>query len=158
MNARLAVGCLLTAAATFGCQPRAPQFTAQDVAAVRSIFDSVAIEVREGNWDAWATHFAEDARFHPANAPALVGRQAILAWGKTFPHFETFSLGTPEVAGEGNLAYGWSSVILQLPNAPVDTSKQLVVFRRDEAGHWSVQAVSVNSDLPLPQPTPTPPR
>jgi len=155
MSARFAVSCLGLALCTAGCQTRAPDFTPQDAAAVRAIFDSVVTEVRAGNWDAWAAHFTEDAHFQPEHLPALVGRPAILAWGKALPHFEAFSFGPAEVAGNGDLAYGLSSFILKVANAPVDTGKQLVVFRRNPSGHWLVQAVSSNSDLPLPQAAPS---
>ena len=155
MNARLAVSCFVLTLSAAGCQGRTPEFTPQDAVATRSIFDSVMTEVRAGNWDQWISHFAEDARFYPAHAPALVGKPAILAWGKALPHFETFSFGPPNVAGSDDLAYGWSSVILKAPNAPVDTGKQLVVFRRASSRRWLVQAVAVNSDLPLPQPAPS---
>ena len=155
MNAPLAVGCFTLALSAAGCRPQAPDFTPQDAVAIRSIFDSVATEVRAGNWDQWVAHFTEDARFYPSHAPALVGKSAISAWGRALPHFEAFSFGPPEVGGKGDLAYGASSVILKVPNAPVDTGKQLVVFRRNPHGGWLVQAVAVNSDLPLPQPAPS---
>ncbi len=125
MIERFAVSCLALALCTAGCQTRAPDFTPQDAAAIRAIFDSVVTEVRAGNWDAWAAHFTEDAHFQPEHLPALVGRPAILAWGKALPHFEAFSF------------------------------EQLVVFRRNPSGHWLVQAVSSNSDLPLPQAAPS---
>lgn len=150
MKTRLATGAVALVLTAFGCQNRAPRFTAEDAAAIRTIFDSVVTDIRAGRWDAWAAHFADDARFHPSNGRALRGRAAILAWGKSFPPFETFSFGTPEVAGDGNLAYGSSSVIVKIRDVPADTAKQLVVFRRDAGGRWWVQVVSVTSDLPLP--------
>jgi len=142
-----------------GCQPGAPQFSEHDAATVRSIFDSVVTDVRTANWTAWAGRFADDARFHPSNGPALLGRPAILAWGQAFPPIETFSLENVQVAGEGNLAYGTSAVLIKIRDLPPDTAKQLVVFRRDTSGAWHVLAVSLTSDLPLPQPpAPTPRR
>jgi ketosteroid isomerase-like protein len=52
------------------------------------------------------------------------------------------------VWGEGNLAYGTSAMAMKLKDAPADTAKQLVVFRRSSAGRWEVAAASFNSDLP----------
>jgi len=138
-----------------GCQSSASRFTDQDASAVRGLFDSVVTDIRAANADAWVAHFADDARFHRSNGPALVGRAAILAWGKGFPPVKTFTFGPAEVSGEGNLAYGWSSVVSQFGDFPVDTAKQLVVFRRGADGRWRVEAVSVSSDLPLPQPSAT---
>jgi len=58
------------------------------------------------------------------------------------------------VWGEGNLAYGTSAIAIKTKNAPADTSKQVVVFRRAGADRWEVVAGSFNSDLP---PAPAPP-
>jgi uncharacterized protein (TIGR02246 family) len=131
------------------CQKAAAQFTAQDEAAVRALFDSAVTDIRAGNLDAWAARFADDARFYPANSPVLIGRDAILAWSKSSPPMASFAVADVRVTGEGNLAYGSSRVFLQLRGLPVDTSKQLVVFRRAVDGRWLVQAVAVSTDLPL---------
>jgi ketosteroid isomerase-like protein len=136
------------------CQKQAPQFTPQDEATVRAIFDSVVADLHANNLDAWAGRFADDARFYFPNQPVLVGRTAILAWGKSLPHMTSFSLGPVDVSGDGSLAYGSSRVFLQMENVPADSSKQLVVFRRDASGKWWVQACAVSSDLPLPSATP----
>jgi len=45
MSARFAVSCLALALCTAGCQTRARDFTPQDAAAIRAIFDSVVTEV-----------------------------------------------------------------------------------------------------------------
>ncbi len=145
-------GAVLVALGCMGCQSPAPQFTQADEAAVRALFDSTVATVRSGRMEDWATLFTEDARFHPSNGPALTGKPALLAWGKAFPPMETFTFGTPEVHGEGNLAYGWSSVMYKMTGAPADTSKQLVVFHREADGQWKVVAVSLTSDLALPAP------
>lgn len=159
MRVGTALGGLATSALLVGCQPASPQFTEQDMATVRGIFDSVVTDVRAANWNAWAGRFAQDARFHPSNGPAVLGRAAILAWGQSFPPFESFSFANVQVSGEGNLAYGSSSIFLKIRDLPPDTAKQLVVFRRDTSGVWQVLAVSATSDLPLPQPAaPTPAR
>lgn len=132
------------------CQPAAPQFTAQDEAAVRAVFDSVVADIRGGNLDKWAARFADDARFYPANSPVLAGRAAILAWGKALPPMASFEFSNVSVAGEGNLAYGSSRVFMQMKGLPADTSKQLVIFHRGSNGGWLVQAVAVSTDLPMP--------
>jgi ketosteroid isomerase-like protein len=150
---------LATLVVILGCQLAPPQFSEQDAATVRGLFDSVVTDVRTANWTAWAGRFAEDARFHPSNGPAILGRPAILAWGQAFPPIESFSFENVQVAGEGNLAYGTSAVLIKIRDLPADTAKQLVVLRRDTSAGWQVLAVSVTSDLPPPQPgAPTPRR
>lgn len=138
-----------------GCQPATPAatFTPQDEADVRAIFDSVVMDVRAANWTAWGSRFSDDVVFHAPNAPALVGRDNLIAWAQAFPPVESFSFENVQVTGDGNLAYGTSAVLVKLKDLPPDTSKQLVVARRDSVG-WRVVRVSLNTDLPLPAPPP----
>jgi len=131
-----------------GCQAPAAQFTAQDQTTLRAMFDSVASEVGSGRWDTWAGHYTEDAILQPPNAPTVSGRVALLAWGRAFPPVESVAFSDVQVSGEGNLAYGTSAYALKLKDFPLDTGKQLVVFRRSAGGAWEIQAVSFGSDLP----------
>lgn len=149
MKTELRVALLTAAALAFtACQSPSAQFTAADEAEVRALFDSTVKRVSAGDWTSWAGGFADSAVFQPSNAKALHGRPAILAYGQGFPPIEQFSMADVHVWGEGNLAYGTSAIAIKVKDAPADTSKQLVVFRRAPAGPWEVAAVSVNSDLP----------
>lgn len=129
-----------------------------DATEVRALFDSIVADVRAANWTAWSNRFSEDGQFHAANTPALVGRPALVAWAQAFPPIESFSFENVQVTREGNFAYGTSAVLLKLKDLPADTSKQLVVMKRDSANMWQVVAVSFTSDLPAPPPPPAPAR
>ncbi len=129
-------------------RPRRPSSRLQDDATLRALFDSVAAEVSSARWESWAGHYAPGAYLQPPNAPTVRGRDAILAWGKAFPKVESLTFRDVQVAGEGNIAYGSSSYALKLQDAPPDTGKQLVVFRRARGAAWEVHAVSFSSDLP----------
>lgn len=61
------------------------------------------------------------------------------------------------VSGEGNPAYGTSAYALKLKDVPMDTGKQLVVFRRSADGTWGVQAASFSSDRAPAAPAPAAP-
>lgn len=150
----------LAAVLLVACQQAtpAPTFTADDEAQVRALFDSVVADVRADNDTVWAGRFSENARFHAANQPAVVGRSAILAWGASFPPVESFSFENVEVHGSGTVAWGTSAVLVKLKDLPADTSKQLVVMEKDSGGKWWVVAVSLNSDLPIAAPPPPPVR
>ena len=142
-----AIGLTITA-----CAPTAPQFTAQDSATIRGIFDATVKSMRAGDFPAWAAEFSDSAAFYAPNAPPVVGRPAILAYGKAMPPIEEFSFSNVQVSGEGNLAFGTSAVVLKLKGIPADSSKQLVVFRRSNGGSWQVVAGAFNSNLPAPPP------
>jgi len=135
-----------------GCQPAAPQFTPQDEAAVRGVFDSSLKSLRAGDWAAWAGSFSDDGILQPPNAPTVTGRAALEAWGHAFPPIDSVSWPNVQVHGEGNLAYGTSDWTLKIRNMPPDHGKQLAVLRRAAGGKWEVVAVSFNSDVPLAPP------
>jgi len=134
-----------------------PTFTDLDETTVRAMFDSTVSWVKAGDWTSWSQQFSEDGVLQPPNAPTVVGRAALLAWGQAFPPVQDLAFTDVQVAGEGNMAWGRSAYALTLAGAPTDTGKQLGVFRRTPAGQWQVVAVSFNSDLPVPSAAPPPP-
>lgn len=135
-----------------GCQPAAARFTTQDEATLRGMFEATPGYVRTGAWETWAAQYTEDAVFQPPNAPLVMGRANLIAWGRGFPPVENAAFSKIAIAGEGNFAYGTSSYLLKLKGMPADSGKQLVVFRRPPGGSWAVVAVSFNSDVPAPAP------
>ncbi len=138
-----------------GCQPAAPQFTAQDEVAVRAAFDSGLKYIRTANWTAWAANFSDDAVLQPPNGPSVTGRAALETWVRAFPTIESLTWPNVRVHGDGNMAYGTTDYELKLKDAPgADHGKQLAVFRRGAAGKWEVVAASFNSDLPPAAPAP----
>ncbi len=71
-----------------GCQPRPAQLSEQDTVTLRAVFDSTVQRIRAGNFTAWAAEFFDDARFYAPNAPPVIGRAAIQAWGQALPPVE----------------------------------------------------------------------
>ena len=140
----------LALVALCGSQAQAAELTAQDVAAVRKLFDDTVRYIRASNWTAWAAQWSDDAVIQPPNAPAVKGRAALLAWGQAFPPVEALAFSNVQVSGEGNQAYGTCAYAMTTKGSPPDTGKQLVVFRRSPGGKWEVVAGSFNSDLPVP--------
>jgi ketosteroid isomerase-like protein len=145
------IGLVALTGLALGCKP-APTFTTQDETMLRGMFDSAVMWIQAGNYAAWAGQFAEDAVFLPPNGPMVVGRAEIQTWAERMPTVEEFSFSNVQVRGEGNFAWGTSSIVLKYEGMPADTAKQLVVYQRDAMASWMVVAVSFNSDLPRPQP------
>lgn len=128
----------------------AAQLAAEDEAAILAKVDSVRASLASGDAAAYAAHFSEDVVLQPPNAPAVRGREALEAWGSTFPPIENLTWSNLEVQGEGDLAYAMNDYVLQMEGAPADQGKQLGVYRRAEGGGWEIVAVSFNSDNPIP--------
>jgi ketosteroid isomerase-like protein len=128
----------------------AEQFTQQDQAAVRQLFDDCTRYVNAGDWKSWAEMYSEDGFLQPPNAPTVRGRAQQQAWGEAFPPIEGLAFSDVQSWGEGSLAYGISRYTLKMKDGTTDTGKQLVVLRRGVAGRWNVAAGSFSSDLAAP--------
>jgi ketosteroid isomerase-like protein len=144
-------------ALVIGCHT-APEFTAQDEAMVREMFSSGAMWVQEANVTAWAGQFADDAVLLPPNGRAVHGRAAIQAWAEAMPALEQFSLTDVQVRGDGDLAWGTSTIARKSAGLPAATGKELVVFRRDPMASWQIIALSFNFDSLPSQPAGAAPR
>ena len=141
-----------SALAVMGCQSPPAELSPDDIATIRGMFDTTVEAFNSGNLEPWVAQWAEDAVLQPPNAPMVEGREAIAAWGEGFPDVEEITFPDVRVWGSGNLAWGTSAYSLTLAGVAPDTGKQLVVFRRSEAGGWEVVAGSFSSDLPIPEP------
>ena len=130
----------------------AEQFTQQDKAAVRAMFDDCTRYVNAGDWKSWAAMYSEDGFLQPPNGPTVRGRSQLQAWGEAFPPVEQLTFSDVQTWGEGGIAYGTSAYTLKMKDGSTDSGKQLVVLRRGPAGRWNVVAGSYNSDLPAPAP------
>jgi ketosteroid isomerase-like protein len=122
-----------------------------DRTAVKQVVDDVARTLLSANFAAWAGLFSEDAVIYSPNIPMLKGRAVIQKWGEAFPPITELTFSNVEVWGQGNLAYATSGYTFATKGSPVDTGKQLWVFRRGPGARWEVVAASYNSDLPVPK-------
>ena len=143
------------------CQPRDQEstpragFSEADRAAIMALNDSAMRYIIRGDWSAWAGNVTEDAVFQPANGRTIRGRQAIEAWARSLPKFDTIHTYGIEIHGSGDLAYMTSGFLAKQGSEMGDSSKQLVVFRKVD-GRWLVTAVSVSADtLRMPAPAAT---
>lgn len=154
MKCRMFVAVFAVSMAISDCQPPIQRFTVQDAAMVQALVDSVAADMRAAKWESLGDRFSDDARIHAVGG-VIVGRTAIVHWGRALLPLESFSFGPADVHGDASLAYGWSAVYVKFRDLPADSTRQLVVFRRGADRRWVVQAVSVNADLPLHPPAQT---
>ena len=150
--------CMLLAVTLHGCQSPAAvaQFTPEDQSTIRKMFEATPGHYQSGDWRSWAALWSEDGFFYVPNQTPLRGRAALEAWGEKLPPIDDIRFGDIQVQGEGNLAFGTSTYVLALRGLPVDSGKQLAVFRRQPGtAEWKVVAASFNSDLPLARPEST---
>lgn len=121
-----------------GCRSRAAEFTAQDEATIRAMFDTRVADIRAGNWVKWSNQHAEGIVLQPPNGPTVKGRTALLAWGQAFPPIDSLELSDIQIWGDGNLAYATSGVHAEAKGPSSrrrqGTSRLSAVARRPMAG------------------------
>jgi len=144
---------LLLLSVAAGCQQGAAPVSPADQQALRASTDSFVQRTLRKDFAGTAALFATDGRMLPANEPAAVGREAILAWLNRYPPINAFSATVDEVGGAGDVAYvrGHYAITVTPPGAPravSDTGKWVTVNRRQPDGTWSVLADIFNSDKP----------
>ena len=140
---------------TAACKPTmdAPRgLSATDSTALRAIAERDAAMVLARDFAAMSAGYTADAVRMPPNAPALVGRAAILASLEQMPPITTFEFRLRDLQGDGEIAYmraAWS-ISLTPPGtsqAVSDSGKILVVLRKQADGSWFRVADAWNSDL-----------
>lgn len=103
----------------------------------------------------WSTfvdaHYWPDAKLLPPNTPLVVGREALIAFFKSFPPLSVFRTSDLEIEGDGDTAYirGSYEITMNPSNsAPVtDKGKYVEIWRRHE-GKWRCAIDIFNGDLP----------
>jgi len=122
-----------------------------DAEAVATVMGAAAQRLQDGDFQAWAALFAEDAVLMPPNNPPVRGRAAIQAYGEKMPDMASVDFSDIQVEGRDDLAVATSAVSMTLASegepGVEDTAKQVVVFAKQADGTWKATAVSYSSDL-----------
>lgn len=151
----------LLVSALSGCAAKdTSAFTDADRTAIRAAVDSFTTAVKNGDYAAAASYYAEDGVVMPPNFPAVEGRAGIQSTLQSFGKVSAFSQPVVEIEGVGDLAYARLNFDLTLtpPNttAPMtDKGKVLIVMRKQADGKWRTTRGMFNSDLPMPGSPPT---
>lgn len=143
-----------------GCRPQAtPELSSADAAAVRANIDAYASAALAGDWDAWGKTLADDVVYMPPNQAPLLGRDAAVSFGKSFPKITSLTITPEDVTGRADLAYarGKYSYAATLPDgsAVSESGSFLEIHRRQADGTWLHSQVMWHADSP-PPPAPAP--
>ena len=149
----LGTAACLALALALGCTPPPPaELTEDDLAAIRQLFDEVALTLSPEDNQAWSQHFTEDVKFMFEATPMIRGREAVREWGETgSPVVLSISFSDIEIHGSGDWAWATSNYVVTIEGVeePVP-GKQLLVLQRQPDGTWLFTAAHVSSDLPPP--------
>ena len=127
--------------------------SAEDRDKILALSHQAAADFQDGRRAAWAAVYAEDGQLMPPNATTVKGKEAIQAFGESFPDMQELTFHDFELSGEGDTAISVSAISMRMVGEDgatiTDTAKQLVVLRRQADGEWAVTHAMFNSDLPI---------
>ena len=128
-----------------------------DLLAIERVREAHVAALNQGNGDAWAGVFSEDAVQMPPNAPANVGRAMIRARSHAFmdPFHAEFALEVDEVQLAGDWAFERGAYRIHVrPKAGgegfQDAGKYITIYQKQANGAWLMARDIWNSDNPLP--------
>jgi ketosteroid isomerase-like protein len=157
---RITVPALILVAGVAACSTPVPVDTSSDASTIAEM-DSLwnaALEAKD--LERATAFFAPHAIEMPANAPAIVGRDAIRTWISSWLNEPgttgSFTADSAVVASSGDLAYsrGTYRFTQQTPAGPREDHGKYVTVWEKINGDWQVVVDISNSDLPVPQPNP----
>lgn len=142
--------------ALIGCTRTPRVDTRAEADAIRELDRQWQAALDAKDVEACLSFYAPDAVEMPANASAIVGREAIREWFESWlpdPNVSnSFAPEVIEVAASGDLAYerGTYHFVMDTPEGRVeDTGKYLMIWKKIDR-EWKAIADIGNSDLPLP--------
>jgi ketosteroid isomerase-like protein len=154
-----AVPLVLLLCATFACQPKGPAALSDaDQAAIKKTADEAISMFGSPTKDLSVLGkllYAEDAVAFLSNAPALKGREAIVALLQTFPPILEYHQTRLEFEGSGQFAYDleeWSMTSkLSGAGTATDTGRLVWIWRKQADGSWKVWREMSSSDIAAPK-------
>ena len=123
-----------------------------DIKAIRELLRQRADAGNSGNVNAWVDCFTDDAIIMPANALAVVGKEAIEEWERGFDGFRPqVEMSIDEVVMHGDWAYIRSRssgvFIKDGERFPIE-GKELAILRRVQ-GRWKYHRLCGNKETGL---------
>lgn len=153
---RLVIMALVVCVSVAGCarSPRVDTLAEADV--IRDLDRRWQAAIEAKDVATAASFFAPEGVQMPANAPTVVGREAIHQWfDEWLPDPNISNIFMPEVievAASGDLAYdrGTYRFVMDSPEGRIeDVGKYLLIWKKID-GEWKAIADISNSDMPLP--------
>ena len=131
------------------------ELTEEDVAAIKSIGPAIDQAALEGDWDAVAALFTDDAVILQPNGPAYPVSELTGMIESTGMTVMEHSLEFVDVDGHSDIAFGRAiyseRFTVEGAAEPIeDSGKILSVLRKQPDGSWLISLWMWNSDLPLP--------
>ena len=145
---------------TFGCQQaedvaEEPAVDVEaDIEAINEIWNQYASAINTDDFDLWISLWEDDGIQMPPDAPAVFGKEQILAVNeRKFEPFEVnLTINNAEVQIDGDLAFSRGAYTASLtPKAGGETvdliGKYLTILKKQTDGSWKIYCDCFNSDV-----------
>lgn len=114
--------------------------------------------LNNGDIDALAALYTDDARIMPPNAEMASGTDAVRdAFGGMIESGLISSLTSVDISVSGNVGYNVGTYVLTAGDEQVDVGKFIETWVRGDDGLWRISNDIYNSDLPVEPPKPSMP-
>jgi len=140
------------------CQASPPEgLSDADRAAIDELAASYRAAVRAGDWTAWTELWTTDGVFQILEAPAIVGREEILAKYQTFRVPTEMDLTISDVDGSGKWAWARGTWFFLAPATEEMPEIRMVgsflwVLEKQSDGNWLIDTECENLDTPSDMP------
>lgn len=151
MRALVASALLMLVSACQAAPP--PEFSADDRAEIAELVASYSSAFQSGDWNAWSQLWTTDAVYQIPDAPALVGREAILADAQTSSGSVAVDITLLDSDGSGKWAWGRAKWASERPatedRAALEMEGSILwVFEKQPDGMWLIDSECYNLDAP----------
>ena len=139
------------------CQPAATPLSDDDVAAIRTLGPRYSEAALARDVDAAVALYTDDAVIMPADAPAVVGKEAIRGFIAAAFASEAvtteFVFTSLEIDGAGDLAFDrgtwrWTGTVPGAAEPVTEVGKYVIIVRRQADRSWLTAVDTWNSDAP----------
>lgn len=133
----------------------AGELSGEDRKRIREFYVAWKERLLDGDFEGMLELYTDDTMVLPPNHPLLRGKEAVLAFMRSFPPVTRAEFEILEIDGDGEMAYvcGKYSMTLEPEGAPgpvEDEGKFLEIRRKQPDGSWLLTRDIFNSDLPAP--------
>jgi uncharacterized protein (TIGR02246 family) len=138
---------LLIVLAAGACYPSGSQ-ESSELAAFSAVF---ANALNDGDIEALAQMYTEDARLMPPNSEMMMGRDAVrMMFGGMYEAGVRVELETVEAMVSGDMGYRVGTYRLTGPDGSFVDKGKYIEIRKNVGGEWLITNDTWNSDLPEP--------
>jgi len=153
-RSHLVTTALASMLALTGCQRSSLALSQADKDGVKANIEQYRQAALASDWDALGRTLVSNVYCSPPHMAPMTSREAVVAWGKTFPKFVSFTVNIEEIDGAGDVAVArgtYAYAVAGADGSPVaEHGTFLEEHRRQADGSWKYTMLQFHTTDPLP--------